>query len=182
MKQDIDITCDICEDLMPLVMDHVASEDSKRAVQMHWKQCEYCREKYSGLDTSEKAIDDDKVLSNLKRKIYSMGILTVVLGLLLGIVLVDSNGVFYNFIIMPFVGGIGYLLLKQRWYYGTIGIMVIVYLYGLVQGFLEMNYEGESLGVYFQYPLFYTIIFGILTVVGVVIAALLTYGLKGEGK
>lgn len=182
MKQEIGITCDICEDLMPLVVDHVASEDSKRAVQMHWKECNDCREKYSDWNGVEKAVDDNKVLSKLKRKIYSMGILTIVFGLLLGIVLVDSNGVFYNFIIMPLVGGIGYLLLKQRWYYGTIGIMVVVYLYGLVQGILEIKYEGESLGLYFQYPLFYTIMFGILTVVGVAIAALLTYGLKREGK
>ncbi|EJX02388.1 hypothetical protein EVA_09508, partial [gut metagenome] len=43
-----EISCDICIDLIPLVEDGVASEDSRKAVEAHVANCESCREKYSG--------------------------------------------------------------------------------------------------------------------------------------
>ena len=37
------ITCDICKDLMPLVKDGIASEDSRLAVMEHVNECETCK-------------------------------------------------------------------------------------------------------------------------------------------
>jgi len=37
------ITCDMCKDLMPLVKDGIASEDSRLAVTEHLKECEDCK-------------------------------------------------------------------------------------------------------------------------------------------
>ena len=39
----IKITCDMCMDLMPLVQDGVASEDSIAAVEQHIKTCSECK-------------------------------------------------------------------------------------------------------------------------------------------
>ncbi len=43
------ITCDICMDLMPLVQDGVASEDSENAVKKHISECESCKKIYDEL-------------------------------------------------------------------------------------------------------------------------------------
>ena len=38
-----EISCDICRDLLPLVQDGVASEDSRAAVEAHLRSCPACR-------------------------------------------------------------------------------------------------------------------------------------------
>ena len=42
------ISCDMCIDLMPLVQDGVASEDSRNAVLQHLQECPDCRALYEG--------------------------------------------------------------------------------------------------------------------------------------
>ena len=37
------IDCEICMDLIPLVKDGIASEESYKAVEEHVKECETCR-------------------------------------------------------------------------------------------------------------------------------------------
>ena len=39
----IQITCEICKDLIPLVQDGVASGDSASAVERHIQSCPQCR-------------------------------------------------------------------------------------------------------------------------------------------
>ena len=43
-----EITCEMCMDLMPLVRDGVASEDSRLAVEDHLRSCPRCRDLYGG--------------------------------------------------------------------------------------------------------------------------------------
>lgn len=40
------INCEICMDLIPLVKDGIASEESYKAVEEHVKECETCRQLY----------------------------------------------------------------------------------------------------------------------------------------
>ena len=40
------IDCEICMDLIPLVKDGIASEESYKAVEEHVKECETCRQLY----------------------------------------------------------------------------------------------------------------------------------------
>jgi predicted anti-sigma-YlaC factor YlaD len=42
----IEISCQVCLDLIPLVKDNVASEDSKKLVLEHIRQCEACKDEY----------------------------------------------------------------------------------------------------------------------------------------
>lgn len=46
MNDEVRITCEICEDLLPLVEDHVASEESRNAVLCHIFTCKQCQNKY----------------------------------------------------------------------------------------------------------------------------------------
>ena len=43
-----EITCDMCMDLMPLVQDGVASEDSVLAVEGHIQKCPKCKAMFEG--------------------------------------------------------------------------------------------------------------------------------------
>ena len=58
------ISCDICLDLIPLVEDDIASEDSRIAVIEHIKECESCRSYYSGKNLSIPEMDDERVIKN----------------------------------------------------------------------------------------------------------------------
>ena len=53
------ISCDICKDLLPLVKDGIASEDSVQAVKEHLKECETCRNLYENEITETKEIPSD---------------------------------------------------------------------------------------------------------------------------
>lgn len=49
MNEPVKITCGICDDLAPLVEDHVAVSESIAAVRMHLEVCESCRKKHPAL-------------------------------------------------------------------------------------------------------------------------------------
>ncbi len=42
------VTCEIIEDLLPLYVDHICSDQSKRAVEEHLQKCEKCRKLIEG--------------------------------------------------------------------------------------------------------------------------------------
>ena len=44
----IQITCGICEDLMPLVQDGIASEDIRQALRRHIESCPSCQAMFQG--------------------------------------------------------------------------------------------------------------------------------------
>lgn len=187
MKKEIQITCDMCDDLLPLVFDHIASEDSCVAVQEHLKQCERCTHKYEGVvDTTERSgtevpVNDKKVIAKIRKQFFTMGITILLAGLLMGILIVDSNWVFYNFLIMPLIGGLGYLLLRKYWYWSTIGVVIITYVVNWLKAYQSIGGNPQYGLLYsLKIPIFYTVMFGILSLVGVAIGALLVYGLKKE--
>lgn len=41
------ISCEVCLDLIPLVKDNVASEDSMNLVQEHIQECESCKNEFN---------------------------------------------------------------------------------------------------------------------------------------
>ena len=64
------ITCEICKDLMPLVKDGIASEDSKIAVEEHIVECETCKALYdSSVQDSVVNPDFELELGKLKKRL-----------------------------------------------------------------------------------------------------------------
>ena len=48
------ISCDICMDLIPLVKDGIASEDSCDAVKKHISKCEKCKVEFDVIEEKNK--------------------------------------------------------------------------------------------------------------------------------
>jgi predicted anti-sigma-YlaC factor YlaD len=64
------ISCNVISDLIPLVKDKVASEESSRLVLEHIMSCEKCRLEFEGCDVpATTGVDDRKVVSSIKKRL-----------------------------------------------------------------------------------------------------------------
>jgi hypothetical protein len=122
-------------------------------------------------------LKDKKIIFDIKRSVYISQIVILALGAVLGIALSSSMGMFYNFIIMPIIGGIALLVFKKKWVLAAIGIFVVTYLWQTILLMAENGFSLTGLTV----GLYYSVIYAILVVLGAVIAGLLKFAFeKGE--
>lgn len=82
-----EISCQMCMDLMPLVHDGVASEDSRRAVEHHIQTCDACRALYEGETVPEGSAD--KALSKAMKRVQTVSMVVLAVAVLLGICLCE---------------------------------------------------------------------------------------------
>ena len=176
------ITCDVCMDLLPLVQDHAASEDSCALVWEHLSQCSRCSEAYNGIKREPVVIDDQKVLSKIKKQLFMAAIAIVVLGALLGVALTNGAGLFYNVLIMPTIGAIGYFALGKKSYMVPGVLFVFSYIWLLISYALEgMFRDGFSFEALLA-PMYMGSIYTIFCVLGLLIGALLKYAFGKEER
>lgn len=178
MEKRIEISCDVCQDLIPLVLDQIASEDSCRVVNNHIEGCESCRAAYSDSRKPEiNQINDQKNIRKIKHKIFLFELLILILGAFLGVYLSDTSNIFYNFFIMPFIGMFGYFVLGKRWYYVPISIFVLSYIWSFITNIINSDVFAVDM---FLYPVFFSLIYTILTWIGFVIGVLLKFAFQRE--
>ena len=74
-----DISCDVCRDLIPLVADGVASEDSEALVHAHVTHCPACQAYLDsgGIQLPAPEPDAARVLGRIQRKLLAQSALTV---------------------------------------------------------------------------------------------------------
>ena len=170
------ITCDMCIDLMPLVLDGLASEDSRNAVMEHIASCENCRAMFDGQALPQ--IQDDKgVLLTIKSQLRMAGLFVLILGAAVGAMLTNSQNVFYNFMIMPVLGCLGYVVMRKKWYF----MLPLIFITSFVSTFFvcllseKCGFETAvmSAGMY-------SLIYTALSCVGIVIGALLHFALMKD--
>lgn len=82
-----EISCQMCMDLMPLVHDGVASEDSRRAVEHHIQTCDACRALYEGETVPEGSAD--KALSKAMKRVQTVSLIIILSLVFLGICLCE---------------------------------------------------------------------------------------------
>ena len=168
------ISCDVCIDLMPLVKDEVASNDSKQAVYEHLKTCPNCRLLYGQEVNYQNS--DQKIISVIKKNISYLCFIIILLGILFGISISSNQFMFYNILIMPTIGAIAYLVLKKNVIYICVAVFSIVYLrwlYDCIGHALNGQYILALIP-----PLLWALIYLFLTIIGICIAALLQYASK----
>ena len=185
-KTSVIMTCDIVRDLMPLVADGVASEDSETAVARHLQTCRECRELWDKTQASQPPVpapistaEEKKILTYLRRRYALFGALLIMIGASAGVMMIDSDLQFHNFILMPLVGALGYLCFKRKALLLPVAVFLMCVVVKPVLYTLSGEDEemlGEALWGYSAYGE----ILAVLVLIGIAIAVLLHYAFRKE--
>ncbi len=174
-----EITCNMCADLMPLVKDGIASEDSRQAVEEHLKTCETCRALYEGAIAKASAmnVELELELGKLKRKLQLFSVMFIFFGVFFGLSLTASEDMFYNSLLMPVLGALGYFLFRWRAVYLVPCLLLVAQ--------CLMNATGVIRGLELEYLSFVELcmwvgIYSIFVVLGVLVAGLLHFAFRKE--
>ena len=165
------ISCNMCIDLIPLVHDGVASDDSRNAVLQHLQECPACSSLYEGEIPAPTNTKD--ILTRVKRRAQMFSAMVMMFGIFYGLTLTSGSGMFYNTMIMPIIGVLGYCLFRWKGLYLVPSLL-------LVSHFITnaLGLGGEYLE--FTELLVMTAIYCLIALVGFVIAALLHFTFKKE--
>ena len=176
------ISCDICKDLIPLVKDNVASEDSYNLVKKHIYECDKCKVLFDENIEVNLNINDEKVISKIKSQLIFIALILVVLGSVIGLGLSESEGMFYNILIMPVIGILAYFALRKKSYIVFLIIFAFTYLYHLIKYMVDGIFDKSQLLSSLLTPLIWTIIYSGLCATGMLITFLLYIAFKKEIK
>lgn len=173
------IGCGACRDLLPLVEDGVASEESRQLVEEHLQGCERCRrEAGKTVPIGEQAENPpDSVLRQLRRRLLLWGGLLVFAGCVCGILLTYSVGMFYNFLLMPAAGAVSLLLFGKKGLLAApaVGLAAFLWMGGRTLA------EGGKLSEFAaDWP--YAVIYALLCLLGAAAAALLRFAFRKEER
>ncbi len=168
-----EITCDICMDLMPLVQDGIASEDSRLAVERHVQSCENCRALYDG--QVQPSADGTQIWMKFQRKLRFSTAMVMMLGIFFGLGLTASSEMFYNSLLMPVIGVLGYIVLRWKAVYMVPILLLFAnglsFLFSVMLGVNELDLLSRIM---------WTFIYSIFVWVGIVIAGLLHFAFRKE--
>ncbi len=135
-----EISCEVCRDLIPLVKDGVASEDSEAAVKKHTQTCPECAKLFDGkLVPAIAPSESPKALLKAKRWLTWIYAALMVLGLYFGFTLTAGSEMFYNCLIMPIAGALGFMAFRYKSFYLMPIVVVIVGFLGDIMGFITVN-------------------------------------------
>lgn len=179
------ISCDVCMDLMPLVKDGVASEDSTFLVEDHITSCISCQEMYHSIPTMNIRMDDSNdqnIMKKMKKYMFATMLIIMIAGTLYGTALTNGMNMIYNIIIMPIVGALAYLVLGKRVYYGVIGLFIVSASWTVIQLLLDGSLQHSSLVEIILMSCLWPLIYMIFYSIGIAIAALLKFAFQKEKK
>jgi len=165
------ISCDICIDLMPLVQDGVASEDSRNAVLQHLRECPDCSALFEGeIPVSSRHTE---LLRKVQRRAQIFSAMIMMFGIFYGLMLTAGSELFMNVIIMPIIGAIGYYLFRWKGLYIVPALLLVTH---FITNTLGLGGEVlEPMGLFM-----WTAIYCWVALVGFVIAALLHFVFRKE--
>ena len=168
-----EITCDLCMDLIPLVKDGVASEDSITAVRNHIASCESCSALFS--DDTPPPVDTAKSFGKFYRRLQLFATMLMMFGIFFGLSLTAGSGIFYNTVIMPVIGVLGYIIFGTKSLCIVPGVLFITHfvtnLLGLIRGTEHLDFYSL---------LMWTFLYSVFALLGVVVAWLLHFAFRKE--
>lgn len=168
-----EISCNLCMDLIPLVKDGVASEDSITAVKSHIASCENCRALFS--DNAPPPRDTAKSFGIFYRRLQLFSVMVMMFGIFFGLSLTAGSGIFYNTVIMPVIGILGYIIFGKKSLYIVPGALFITH---FATNFLGLVRGTEHLDFYSL--LIWTFLYSVFALLGIVAAWLLHFAFRKE--
>ena len=116
----------------------------------------------------DETLDRRLVETSVRKAFFFVGMALLLIGAAVGVALTDSMGMFYNFILMPGVGMLGYWLFRGKSFFVPLGIFLLSYLYQIP-------------GTGFVAPLFMSVLYTLFRGLGLGIGFLLDYAFAKEG-
>lgn len=175
----MNLPCEVIMDLIPLCKDGVASSESCRLVDEHTAVCDACRREYESIENANMqspSLPDEKMfLQRLKKQAFKMQMLLLIGGALLGVSMTFSMNVFYNFLLMPAVGMLAYVIFGKRFYAGPALVFILSIISNSAYGIFGERLGLTALGAVFASWIIYSAVYAFLALLGWAAAWLLHY-------
>lgn len=175
--------CSIVKDLLPLYAENMLSEDTAGFVKEHLSGCADCCEDLEVLKTAGpqampagEEISLKNTLKKIKGRVQIFTAMIIIFGAVLGVGLINHSSIFYNIVIMPIIGALGYVIMRWRALYNIPIILVLSSALEMFFGFL--NGESISFAEYFGMLIYFVP----CAFLGIVIAALYAFAFRKEDK
>lgn len=166
-----ELTCAVCQDLIPLVRDGVASEESRQAVEAHTAHCAACQSLYGG-ETPPEEERGAVILRKLRRRLRMFTAFVMFFCIFLGLSLTNGPNQFYNALLMPLIGALGYGVYRWKaiWQVPLLLLLVqtVLQSLALLRGTLPPS-------TFFMTLLWWTSICACFSILGTVITGLLSF-------
>ena len=172
------VKCEVVRDLIPLVKDGIASEESEKLVLDHAAECAECR-KLLGEHDIPQISDVNKLFLQLKNKVSAFSVFLMFAAMFIGLSLSYDADMFYNSLIMPVVGALGYIAFRFKAYYIVPFILTAL---NLSIGILNVirGIETSSFADVLSMSVCWAVIYSIFAAVGILIASLFHFAFKKE--
>ena len=174
------ISCQVILDLIPLVKDNVASKESVKLVKDHMETCETCRELYNSFTKETITMNESKVISKIKNQLLITLIIIIIAASMVGLALSETMGMFYNILIMPFIGGLGYFAFEEKSYLVPSSIFLFSYVWLFIKYIGEGMIIEQNIWAVVTLPIGWSIIYTGLVGIGIFIAFLLKYAFRKD--
>ena len=185
------VDCKVIRDLMTLYIDGLSSEESNEIIEHHIKKCSECNDYLNGLSdecfldknvVDNYEVDDkveQKIVQDIKRSNASKLLICSIVGGVLATLLTSGSLIFNGFFSLPIFGTVIYLKFKNK-FIAPISIYIIQFLNLTIEMLLDLNVQGENIGVtlwdYISYTYgnaIFALFFMGFTFIGVVIGILI---------
>ena len=159
-----EISCNICQDLMPLVRDGIASEESREAVQRHTANCAACAA-LMGDETPPPAANGERAFRKLRQHSRLLAALGLLFCVFFSVEITATENMFYNILLMPFIGALGYGVFRGKVLYK---LPLVIFLTHTAVEVVKKAQAAEALDMYTV--VYMSVIYSLLAFVGALIA------------
>lgn len=162
-----EISCNVCQDLLPLVRDGIASEDSREAVEKHTASCAACAALAGDGTTAPPAADTERAFRKLRRHARLLAALGLLFCVFFSVEMTATENMFYNVVLMPFIGAFGYGVFHGKVLYK---LPLVIFLTHMAVELVKMAQAAEALDLYSIFMI--SLIYSLLALVGALTAFL----------
>ena len=181
------ISCNTCMDLIPLVKDGIASEDSRQLVLEHIAECEECRSIYESEPSPEElslSMDEQIVTRKIKKGLLFFITAAILFGISAGMMMTDSMNMFYNALIMPAIGFSGYMFLRRKAYIAPLAVGGFAFIWQIIENLILSGIPSqnvwENIMMCMLGSFMVSCIYVLFCVIGIVIAWAFHYAFSKE--
>lgn len=176
MNETNKISCEVCRDLLPLVKDNVASSESVEAVNRHISNCPDCKQLCENDVFPELKISGaQSAFKRVKHRLMTFYTVLMFFAIYFGLSLTAGQELFFNCLIMPVVGVLGYVIFRRK---SIIIIPPLLLVIHIAINYLGLLKTAEQLDM--PSLVMWTVIYSLFALAGIIIAWLLHFAFGKE--